>query len=128
MRKSVETGGDLGRTPHLEAAVMDALWDAGRPLNPAEVRARLQVVDRDLAYTTVKTVLVRLLRKGRVARARTGRAYAYEPVLSREQHLALVMEEVLDGGRDRSSTLAHFIETLSASDRKRLRDLLDGRS
>lgn len=107
---------------------MDVLWDAGTPLTPAGVQARLQVANRDLAYTTVKTVLVRLLRKGRLARTRLGRAYAYSPIRSREQHLAFLMEEVLDGGRDRSSTLAHFVETLSASERKRLRDLLDGGS
>jgi hypothetical protein len=34
------------------------------------------------------------------------------------------MEELLDIGRDRATTLAHFLHTLSATDRRKLRDML----
>lgn len=47
----------------LEARVLDVLWDAEGQLTPAEVNARLDS-DRQLAYTTVMAVLVRLFEKG----------------------------------------------------------------
>src|SRR5215208_1184246 len=68
----------------LERAVMDILWDQGGWLTPGEVHQRLQDPP---AYTTVMTILVRLCTKGRVERHRDGRAYAYHPVVTREQFL-----------------------------------------
>lgn len=103
---------------------MDVLWDADGALTPAEVQGRL-TDDRALAYTTVKTVLDRLTRKGRLIRSRSGRPFTYTPIRSRIEHTALTMEQILESGRDRTTTLAHFLGTLSASERTRIRDMLD---
>ena len=108
----------------LEAAVMDVLWDQGGWLTPGEVHRLL--ADADLAYTTVMTVLVRLWRKGRVERQRDGRAYAYHPVATREQHAARRMEEILMAARDRPAVLSHFLDAMEAADRDQLRRLLKG--
>ncbi|MCE2527565.1 MAG: BlaI/MecI/CopY family transcriptional regulator [Actinomycetia bacterium] len=114
----------MSKTPHLESAVMDVLWDSADSLSPGEVQRRLGAT-RPLAYTTVKTVLVRLWGKGRLVRARHGRAYEYAPTETREEYAARIMEEVLDTGRDRNSTLVHFVASLSASERRRLRRALE---
>ena len=47
----------------LERQVMVLLWRAGEPLTVADVQGLL-IRDRDLAYTTVMTVLDRLAKKG----------------------------------------------------------------
>ena len=47
----------------LEQQVMVLLWRAGEPLTVADVQ-ELLARDRDLAYTTVMTVLERLAKKG----------------------------------------------------------------
>jgi predicted transcriptional regulator len=107
----------------LERAVMDILWDQGGWLTPGEVHERLG--DPSLAYTTVMTILVRLWRKGRVERHRDGRAYAYHPVVSREQYMAARMEEVLAKARDRSAVLSHFVDAMDPGDRAQLRRLLN---
>ncbi len=70
------------------------------------------------------TVLVRLWQKQRVRRQRDGRAYAYHPVITREQYVAARMEEVLEVARDRSVALGHFLDALDAADRVQLRRLL----
>ena len=62
---------------HLEQEVLGILAAAARPLTPGEVRDR---IDRDLAYTTVMTVLSRLADKGSAAREPRGRGYAYAAV------------------------------------------------
>jgi predicted transcriptional regulator len=107
----------------LERAVMDVLWDAGGWLTPGEVHAALD--DPSLAYTTVMTILVRLWRKGRVERQRDGRAYAYHPVVGREQYAAARMEELLAMARDRAAVLSHFLDGMDPADRAQLRRLLN---
>lgn len=110
----------------LEAAVMDVLWNRGGWSTPGEVHEAL-AAKRPLAYTTVMTILVRLWQKGRLERHRDGRAYAYRPLRSREEHAAARMSELLVGVPDRPAALAHFLEALPAADRDQLRRMLRGR-
>lgn len=109
----------------LEAAVMEVLWDAGGWLTPGEVHEVL-AQQRTLGYTTVMTILVRLWKKGRLERQRDGRAFAYRPLQTREEHAALRMSEWLDAVRDRPRTLAHFLSGLGTDERVQLRRLLQG--
>jgi predicted transcriptional regulator len=109
----------------LEAAVMDVLWDRGGWLTPGEVHEVL-AADRPLAYTTAMTILVRLWQKGRLERHRDGRAFAYRPMKSREEHAAARMQEMLTRVGDRPAALARFVDALPPADRAQLRRLLAG--
>lgn len=89
---------------------MDVLWDADGQLSVREVHEHL-AQDRDLAYTTVMTVLDRLSKKKVVTRVRDGRAWQYLPAASREEMTAATMRttlEALDTG-DRKSAMLHFL-------------------
>ena len=59
----------------LEDDIMRALWDADEPLLPAEILNRTGL---ELAYTSIATVLTRLLEKGLVHREPDGRAFRYQ--------------------------------------------------
>lgn len=107
----------------LEAAIMDVLWSAERPLAVREVRDRL-VYDRTIAYTTVMTVTDILHRKGTLGRAKCGRAWRYWANESRGEHAARLMHEVLSASRDRSTTIRQFCERIDIEDRRILSDLL----
>ena len=107
----------------LEATVMDILWDSGGWRTPREVHD-VVVAERQLGYTTVTTILVRLWQKGRLERQLDGRAYAYRPVTTREGHVAARMHEMLSGTSDRPMALSRFVESLSPADRSQLRRLL----
>jgi predicted transcriptional regulator len=100
---------------------MDVLWDADTWLTPREVRAGLS---RDVAPTTVGTVLSRLLEKGRVERRKHGSGFQYQAVETREEHVASIMEAALEGSRDRPVALLEFVDRLPANDRSRLRKIL----
>lgn len=113
----------MPKEPVLENAVMEVLWDAPGPLTTREVRERLSA--HRVAYTTVMTVLVRLWNKGQVEREKAGRAYAYRPRQSKEEHTAARMEQMLDTAGDRHAALSRFVETLSASERRQLKGLLE---
>lgn len=108
----------------LEAAVMQRLWDWGREVTVREVLDDLQR-ERELAYTTVMTVLDNLHRKGLVRRTKVGRAFRYVAGESREAHTAAMLEDVLGGADDRAAALLHFVDRLDPADQAELRRLLD---
>lgn len=109
----------------LERAVIEVLWDAGEPMTARAVVDLLP--GRELAVTTVLTVLSRLEAKGLVRRTRDGRAHSYETVADRDEHTAALMQQVLDTASDRDATLARFVGGVSADDVDALRRALHGR-
>jgi predicted transcriptional regulator len=106
----------------LERAIVDVLWDAGEPLTARAVTEALE--GRNLAVTTVLTVLSRLETKGVVRRARDGRAHTYEAVAGRDEYTADLMRQVLDSAGDRDDVLARFVGSASAEDIAALRRAL----
>jgi predicted transcriptional regulator len=106
----------------LERAVMAQLWAAPGPLTVREVHDRLE---RELAYTTVMTVLGRLAKKGVVRQERDGKAYRYAAASSREQLAASVMLDALgDVGEDRAATLVAFVDQVGPEEVAALRAAL----
>src|SRR5438309_10498654 len=65
----------------LELEIMSVLWSEGE----SNEQALQQALPRELAYTTVQTMLNILERKGRVKRTKRERAFFYKPVVSRSQ-------------------------------------------
>jgi predicted transcriptional regulator len=112
------------KDPYLENAVMDVAWDADDWLTPGQV-GELLPEERRVGYTTVMTVLVRLWKKGRLDRRREGRAFAYKANKSRSEYAAMRMEQILDAAGDRSVTLGRFLDNLSASERRKVRRILE---
>lgn len=107
----------------LEAEVMQRLWGASTPMAVRDVLEELQR-DREIAYTTVMTVLDNLHRKDLVVRSKQGRAFVYSPAQTREERTAELMSEALTGGGDRGVALLRFVEQMSPSEVAELRQLL----
>jgi len=105
----------------LEALVLSALGEADGPATAGWVRERLGC---DLAYTTVITILTRLLAKGAVTRERSGRSFAWTPAADQAGLAAHRMRRVLDAESDREAVLASFVTGLGPDDERLLRDLL----
>ncbi len=104
---------------------MDVLWDSDGQLSVRDVHERLGK-DRDLAYTTVMTVLDRLAKKKVVTRVRDGRAWQYSPAATREEMTAATMRgslEALDAD-DRKAAMLHFLGEASAGEIADLRAAL----
>ena len=83
----------------LETDVMEAIWDRGQA-TVHDVHERLAAADRDVAYTTVMTVMSRLADKGLLEKRKDGAAYVYTPVASKEEFtkstVGRVLSELLD--------------------------------
>ncbi|WP_279239020.1 BlaI/MecI/CopY family transcriptional regulator [Humibacter sp. RRB41] len=112
----------------LERAVMDVMWDSPDPLTATGLRDALNASGsqgKDLAITTVMTVLSRLEAKNFVVRDRDARPHLYSAAMTREDHVAELMHEVLGSASDRDAVLARFVGQVTQHDAERLRRLLD---
>ena len=117
----------LTRLGDLERAVMDHLWSAPNPQTVRQVHEALSE-QRDLAYTTVMTVLQRLAKKNLVSQIRDDRAHRYAPVHGRDELVAGLMVDALDQASDtgsRQGALVHFVERVGAEEAEALRRALD---
>jgi predicted transcriptional regulator len=77
----------MSRKPQLaslQLAIMRVLWQK-EEATVAEVRDVLAAEGRELAYTTVATMLAKMERKGQVAHRALSKAFVYHPVLRQEQ-------------------------------------------
>jgi len=95
--------------PPLELECLKALWGIGEG-TVRDVR-HVMVGNRNLAYTTVMTVLDRLEKRGGVSRRKQGRSFVYVPKLSREELRRFAVKEVVDRFFEGSQeALAHFLK------------------
>ena len=116
------------KTEHLtplELEIMHVLWEVGA----ANVQTVQQQLARDLAYTTVQTMLNILHRKGKVKRTLKDRAYFYKPVVSRSQVVGQHMGDIVDRlfGGSAESLVMSLVETKHLTPKKlaRLHKLLE---
>ena len=107
------------KTEHLtplELEIMHVLWETG----PANVQSVQQHLERELAYTTVQTMLNILHKKGKVKRVLKERAYEYAPVVSRShvtrQHITDVVDRLFGGSAE--SLVMSLIETKHLTPKK----------
>jgi predicted transcriptional regulator len=108
----------------LEAVIMDRLWAWGRPASVREMVDDLRS-DRQIAYTTVMTVMDNLYRKGWLRRHLDGRAWRYKPTGSRSGYTAALMSDALATSLDPRTALAHFVLQMSPHDAELLRQALE---
>jgi predicted transcriptional regulator len=115
------------RLGELERAVLEQLWTHGTDgwSTVRDVHEALSA-RRDIAYTTVMTVLGRLAKKALVLEQRTERAYLYRAAASRDELTAELMRGALDefGTDDRRTAFVHFVDTASPEDVAALRQAL----
>jgi len=107
---------------------MDILWDSPVPLSANDLRERLTDAPaankKPLATTTILTVLSRLETKDFVSRDRSLRPHLYRADLSRAEHTARLMDQVLGAVPDRQAALARFIGNVSPQEAETMRQLL----
>lgn len=110
----------------LQLDLMRVLWRRGEA-TVAEVRD--EIPDRDLATTTVATLLARLEKQAVVARRRRSRQYVYRPRVSeREVRRSMVtglVGTLFEG--DPAALVSHLVSEseIEEADLERLREMLD---
>ena len=111
-----------GRRPQLDvrgdlqAEVLETVWKLGRA-TVEEVRIE-QPERRRSAYTTVQTVMNRLVERGLLERTREGKAFVYSAQLDESEYLARSIGDRLEGGSPgaRKAALVSLVEGLGAEE------------
>jgi len=111
----------------LQLAIMRILWSRG-DATVGDVRDDLAVEGRDLAYTTIATMLGKMERKGHVTHRAAGKAYVYSPTLVQQQvsqSMVTDLAQRLFGG-DIPLMVSHLLDgcELSSDELSRLKALI----
>lgn len=113
-----------------EWQLMNSLWER----HPATARGIAERLPEDIkwAYTTIRTLLARLVAKGAVHEYKEGNTSLYEPILTREnaRHSALktLVNQAFDGAY---GPLMHFLvndRRLTRAQREALSEILEDQS
>jgi BlaI family transcriptional regulator, penicillinase repressor len=80
------------QTTPLELEIMQVLWEIG----PANVQSVQKAMKRELAYTTVQTMLTVLHRKKKVKRVLKDKAYIYKPAVTQSKFTGHAVREFID--------------------------------
>lgn len=123
----------MGEAPHgfelgpLEAEILRLVWEGGE-VQVDDIH-RLLAANREIAYTTVMTVMTRLAGRGLLERRKAGRAFLYRAAVPREEMAGSTLREWVQrfwGGK--TVAAVSFLlggETLSAKDVADLRALVE---
>jgi predicted transcriptional regulator len=112
----------------LELEIMKVLWETG----PANVQTVQQRLERELAYTTVQTMLNVLHRKGKAKRTLKDKAYFYRPAVTRSQVMGHAVSDLVDRlfGGSAENLVMSLVETRRLTPEKlsRLKKLIEKES
>jgi predicted transcriptional regulator len=109
----------------LEARALAVLWAHPDGITPAGARTEL---GGELAYTTVNTILSRLVKKGMAQREKRGKVFVYRASVTEADLAAARMRAALEQTGNRAAALARFVDELSSKDEILLRQVLEGGS
>lgn len=109
----------------LQQRTMRVIWERGR-CTVGDVRQAFSASERS-AYTTVQTVLNRLVDRGLLVREKVGKAYCYSAMISESDYLAESLSRTLLGAsaEARRAALARLVDGLDAADVREIRSLAD---
>lgn len=109
----------------LETDVMEIVWKKDK-ITVRDVYEILRA-ERQIAYTTVMTIMGRLAGKGILLKDTLGNTHIYRPALSKKEFTQYVINEVLDGLFEdfTEPALNHFVDRLSKENNEKLNQLED---
>jgi predicted transcriptional regulator len=120
----------MGRKPQLaslQLAIMRILWKK-ESATVADVRDELAAEGRELAYTTVATMLAKMERKGQVDHRAGAKAFVYHPLLRQENVSRSMVADLADRlfGGDVPLMVSHLLDgcELSSDEIVRLKALI----
>ena len=109
----------------LESEMMEVIWQSPNPVRVRNITEILQK-KRKIAYTTVMTIMNRLVDKGLLSRKQDGRAYLYKSAESKDKFLTrasrLIIKNFISSFGD--TAVAHFVNELEKVPIKRRAKLI----
>jgi predicted transcriptional regulator len=102
----------------LESDIMEIVWQKGCEVCVRDVLDML-AAERDLAYTTVMTIMGRLAAKKILNKRKVGNAFYFTPALSREEFTGQMVGGMIDDllADFSDAALSHFVRRVEEKDR-----------
>ncbi len=111
----------------LELEILKVMWRIG-PATVRQVRDELAAV-RDLAYTSVMTMMTIMAGKGYVQRSKSGRSYVYQASYQKQRTSRSMLQDIVDRvfGGSTTAVMQHLLETSEIDDEelKLIRSLIN---
>ena len=112
-----------------ELEILEVLWEAGKPLNAAEIRSLLER-NKNWERTTVLTLIQRLVKKGMLKQEKR-EVYYYQPVVERKAYVKEETRSFVDRFfKGNAGTMAAALmsdDSLTEEDIASLRDFFNSR-
>lgn len=108
----------------LESDIMEIVW-VGKTVSVRDVYTELNKT-RDLAYTTVMTVMSRLAVKGILERVKDSNSFLYKPVYSREDFTSFSVRRVVTELMENFSApaISHFLDSIEEENPEKIDELI----
>lgn len=122
MNRKQVTGRVLGE---LESEIMEIIWDQKDAVSVKDI-VDILGKRRKIAYTTVMTIMTRLVNKGVLVRRLRGASYLYQPKVSKDQFVAKAVHGIFSSAVSTlgEEVLTHFIKEIQKISPKKRQELL----
>lgn len=110
----------------LEAEIMEIIWGQKDAVSVKLITKTLSK-KRQIAYTTVMTIMARLVNKGVLVRHFSAPSYLYKPKVSKEQFVARAVHTIFSSAVSTlgEEVLTHFIKEIKKISPKKRQELLN---
>lgn len=122
MNKKRVNGKVLGE---LESEIMEIVWGQKGSI-PVKDVTEILGKRRKIAYTTVMTIMARLVNKGVLVRHLSGPSYLYKPKVTKEQFVARAVHGIFSSAVSTlgEEVLTHFVKEIQKISPKKRQQLL----
>ena len=114
--------------PESEQEIMMIIWEYEEPVSRFQVEEKLNV-EKNVAPSTILTLLTRLEKKGFIQKVRNGKSNLYVPLVEKENYIGTVGKNMLDkmfqGSLAKFASALYDGEKLSSKEVKQLQEFID---
>lgn len=118
----------MKKLPESEQEIMMIIWEYEEPVSRFQVEEKLNV-EKNVAPSTILTLLTRLEKKGFIQKVRNGKSNLYVPLVEKENYIGTVGKNMLDkmfqGSLAKFASALYDGEKLSSKEVKQLQEFID---
>ena len=118
----------MKKLPESEQEIMMIVWEYAEPVSRFQIEEKLNV-EKNIAPSTILTLLTRLEKKGFIQKVRNGKSNLYVPLVEKENYIGTVGKNMLDkmfqGSLAKFASSLYDGEKLSSKEVKQLQEFID---
>ena len=101
----------MKKLPESEQEIMMIVWEYAEPVSRFQIEEKLNV-EKNIAPSTILTLLNRLEKKGFIQKVRNGKSNLYVPLVEKENYIGTVGKNMLDTINEQIQNIAQKKDTL----------------